>query len=92
MRYDTTNTSGIEDQIRAFIIEAYLTPAQAETFRDDDDLLRMLDSLQILRLVIHLESAFGIKVDNSELAPENLGSVAKLADLVRRKRREAPGE
>jgi acyl carrier protein len=46
----------------------------------------VLDSLQILRMVLHLESSFSIKVTDGELTPENLGSVAKIAAFVDRKR------
>ncbi len=83
---EVTSTIALEDQIRAYIADSFLEPARAGALRDDDDLLLLLDSLHILRTVIHLESAFRIKVDNSELAVENLGSVAKLAAFVRRKR------
>ena len=80
----------IETAVRSFVVSSYLSATQGETFQDDDDLLSLLDSLQILRMIIHLESTFSIKVGNSDLTPENLGSVKRLAELIARKRLESP--
>jgi acyl carrier protein len=76
----------IKDRIRSYLADSFLSQERAASLRDDEDLLALLDSLQILRTVIHLESLFGIKVDDADLTPENLGSVEKLAALVARKR------
>ena len=83
----TMNIREIEDRVRTFIIDSFLTEAGAEKFRDDSDLLKVLDSLQILRMVIAFEGVFDIKVADSDLLPENLGSVQKVAAFVLRKRR-----
>jgi acyl carrier protein len=83
-----TDIREIQDQIRTFLLESFLTEAGAETLRDDDDLLQLLDSLQVLRMVIAFEGAFGIKVEDGDLTPENLGSVRKVAALIARKRGE----
>jgi acyl carrier protein len=64
----------------------FLAEGEGETLRNDTDLVRVLDSLQILRLVIELESLFAIKVSHSELTVDNLGSVAKIAAFIHRKR------
>lgn len=72
----------IRARVRAYVVNSFLAPAEAETVRDDDDLLAILDSLQILRLVLALESAFGVKVPDGELTPENLGLVRRVADLI----------
>ena len=52
---------------------------------DDDDLLTVLDSLQVLRMLLDLEAEFSIHVDPSEFTPENLGSVERMADFLGRK-------
>jgi acyl carrier protein len=75
----------IQTRIHGYIVESFLDEAQAHNFRDDEDLLKVLDSLQILRMVVHLESEFGIKIGDGDLTPENLGSVEKLSALVARK-------
>lgn len=75
----------IEQQICRFIAESFLSDGQAATLRSDADLLTMLDSLQVLRTVMHIESEFSVKVEHGELTPENLGTVERLAGLVHRK-------
>jgi acyl carrier protein len=52
-------------------------------------LLTILDSLQLLRLVVQLEPWFGVQVLDSELTPENLGTVDRMAAFVVRKRNAA---
>ncbi len=71
----------VRDAIGIFVPE----PSVLGQLNDDDDLLAVLDSLQILRILMQLESQYEIKIDNSELTPENVGSVEKLAALVARK-------
>ena len=84
-------TEQIEAVVREYIGERYLSPDDAATFGNDDDLLVVLDSLQILRMLIDLESQFAVRIANSELAPENLGTVSKLARLIERKLAEKEG-
>jgi acyl carrier protein len=81
----THETMPVQQTVREYIVERYLSPDDAKRFSDDDDLLAMLDSLQILRLLIDMESQFAIKIPNSELMPENLGSVTKVAAFIERK-------
>lgn len=76
----------IEGKVRAFILESFLGEKAAATFGNDDDLLTVLDSLQILRMVITFEGVFGIRIEDGELTAENLGSVRRVAALVARKR------
>ena len=83
-----TDSSGTESAVRTCIVEMFLSGSAAETLRNDTDLVSLLDSLQILRLVIELESLFAIKVDDSDLTLDNLGSVAKIAAFIRRKQGE----
>jgi acyl carrier protein len=85
MPANVSSTSEIEERIRSAILASFLGDERAETFRNDDDLLQILDSLQILRLLVDLESHYQFKVDNSELLPENLATVEKLAAFVSRK-------
>lgn len=77
-----TNT---EQAVRDYILRSFLSNGSAANLRTDEDLLMVLDSLQILRMLIDLEVEYSIKVDNSELTPENLGTVQKLAAFIERK-------
>jgi acyl carrier protein len=79
------NENEIADQVREFIWASFLADAQIDELHNNDDLFQLLDSLQVLRLVVQLESLFGVKVADYELAPENLGSVEKIAAFVCRK-------
>jgi acyl carrier protein len=87
-----TDNPDTENTVRRCILEMFLSESAAKTLRNDTDLLDVLDSLQILRLVIELESLFAIKVGDSDLTLDNLGSVAKIAAFIRRKRGEVREE
>jgi acyl carrier protein len=82
MKHLTTN---VQQTLRDYIVERYQSPDEVESFNDDDDLLVMLDSLQVLRMLIDMEAQFSIRIANSELMPENLGSVTKLANFIEQK-------
>lgn len=78
-------TTDIEERVRQFLLTSFLADPVPEAFRNDDDLFLLLDSLQILRLVVQIESMFGIKVEQQELSVENLSSVQRIAAFVFRK-------
>jgi acyl carrier protein len=82
-------TGEIQQVIRGFIKDGLLADGEAPSPQDDDDLFFFLDSLQVLRMLIELESRYAIKVDNSELTVENLGTIAKLAAFISKKREYA---
>jgi clorobiocin biosynthesis protein CloN4 len=77
---------GIADKIRAYICEAFLNEGQRASLKNNDNLLAVLDSLQALRLVVQLEGMFDIKIPDSDLTPENLGSIDHMAAYVARQR------
>jgi acyl carrier protein len=84
----------IEETIRHYIQDSYLSDGRApesagDELSSDQDLLAILDSLQVLRMLLDLEAEYSIKIENSELTPENLGSIRRLAELIARKRQEA---
>jgi acyl carrier protein len=80
-----TDIREVESAVRAYIIDAFLARQDADAFRDDDDLLTVLDSLQILRMVVALEGLYSIRVEDNDLSPDNLGSVQRVAAFVARK-------
>ncbi len=75
----------IKDTIRDYVTDSFLGGGQTATIQDDDDLMEVLDSLQILRVVSELEDRFSIRIHNADLSPENFGSVERLAAFVARK-------
>lgn len=74
------------DTIRDFIVTNFGSTEGVATISVDDDLLELLDSLQVLRLIMELEKTYAIKFDNQDMTPENLGSAVKLAAFVDSKR------
>jgi acyl carrier protein len=77
----------IEEQVKRIILRSFLPETAPEALGSSDDLFALLDSLQVLRLVQHLEAKFGIQVTDDELTADNLGSVEKMAAFVARKHR-----
>jgi acyl carrier protein len=75
----------IKDTIRDYVTDSFSEEGGTATIADDDNLLEVLDSLQVLRMVGDLEKTFSIRISNSDLTPENFGSLGKLAALIERK-------
>jgi acyl carrier protein len=75
----------IRDAVREYFAEAFLDAEQVAAIKNDDDLLLVFDSLQLLRMVMELESRYSLKIENSELTKENLGTIDNIATFVMRK-------
>jgi len=78
--------AGIRDEIREYLSAVLTKAGRSGDLGDDDDLLFVLDSLQLLRMVLELESRYAVSIDNSEMTPENLGTIERIAAYVDRKR------
>ncbi|MCG6156502.1 acyl carrier protein [Rubinisphaera margarita] len=76
----------IQQQIRDYIVSTAIDDGQADSLENDDDLLQILDSLQILRMVIEFESMFGVTIDNSDLSPETIGTINRIATFIHEKK------
>lgn len=76
----------IAEQIRDFIAESFLF-GPSDELRDDESFLEsgILDSTGVLQLVDFLEQAYGVKVADEEVIPENLDSIAKISAYLQRK-------
>lgn len=77
----TLTRKDITEQVHQYILTSFLDPRQ-DTLQNDDDLLTVLNSLQLLRMVMELESRYQVSIDNSELAAENLGTIGRIADFI----------
>ena len=77
----------IQDEVRQFIVKNFYV-ADAAGLADDASLLDkgVIDSTGVLEVVAHLESTYGIKVDDAELLPENLDSIARISAFVEKKK------
>src|SRR5205807_7990612 len=71
------------DRIRQFIVYTFFV----DGFADDESFLLsgIIDSTGMMELVLFLEEEFYIKVQDTDLVPENLDSLAKAAGFVGRK-------
>ena len=71
-------------QIRSFISDTFFV----DGFAEEDSFLRngIIDSTGMMELVAFVEQAFGIKVQDAELVPENLDSLANLVKFIEQKR------
>lgn len=73
--------------IRRYVVEAFLF-GQDDGLADDSSFLEqgILDSTGVLELVAHIESTYGIRVNDDELLPDNLDSINAISDFIDRKR------
>jgi len=73
-------------EIRAFVVENFLFGDEGD-LRDDTSFMEsgIIDSTGILNLIAFLEERFGVSVADDELVPENLDSLARVAQFVARK-------
>jgi len=73
-------------EIRQFIADRFLF-GDDKKLGDDDSLLEagIIDSTGILELINHLEGRYGIKVNDDELMPENLDTIASICVFLGKK-------
>jgi acyl carrier protein len=76
----------LNEQIRTFILSNFYV-ADPATVTDATSLLQegIVDSTGVLEVISFLEMTYGITVDDSEMIPENLDSIASIARFVRAK-------
>lgn len=82
-----TDEKRIEDQIKEMMVERLFLKIQPEQISDEGLLTEELglDSVSIFEIVVGLEEAFGISVEDQEFKLESFQSVCKIADFVRGK-------
>jgi len=73
--------------VRKFIVDNFSFGREDVQFTDDESLLEkgLIDSTGVLELVTFLETKYKIHVEDDELIPDNLDSVAKMIRFVNRK-------
>lgn len=76
------------ETIRTYILENFLFSNDQSLLGDEDSLLDkgIIDSTGVMELVMFLEQTFAIRVQDEEMVPENLDSIALLATFVAGKR------
>jgi acyl carrier protein len=77
----------IKEQVRAFITSNFYV-ADPAALKDSESLLDrgIIDSTGVMEVIGFLEENFSITVDDSEMLPENLDSIDRIANFVSRKK------
>jgi acyl carrier protein len=77
----------VQEKVRKFIIENFYVADPSE-LTDDASLISggWVDSTGMLEVIAFLEEQFGIQIADSEMLPENLDAISRIAAFVARKR------
>lgn len=74
----------IERKVRTYILENFMFTNDESLLNNDDSLQDkgLIDSTGLLEVITFIEGEFGIKVDDSEMTPENLDTVNNIVKYV----------
>ena len=74
-------------KVRQFVTTNFYV-ADPSTLKDEQSLLDagIVDSTGVLEIVQFLEADFGIKVEDTEIVPENVGSILRITAFIGRKK------
>ncbi len=77
----------IQNQIKTYILENFLFSDNGYELAEDASFLEegIVDSTGVLELVMFVEEAFNIAVEDEEIVPENFDSIGQLTAYIRRK-------
>ena len=75
----------MKEGIKTFIVESLLSGTE---IANDDDLLLsgLLDSMSVMRLVLHLETAFAVKIPPEDVIIEHFTSVETINAYLEKKK------
>lgn len=77
----------VEETLTEFIQnEIVYGSGHARVEREEQLLDGIVDSTDLLRLVVFIEERFAIEVGDDELVPENFETIARLGGFIRAKR------
>jgi len=75
----------MQQKIKSFIFQELVFIDDPSRFTENDDLLAAgLDSMGIMRLVLFVEETFGVTLPDDEIEPENLQTLSRLYDWIKR--------
>ena len=77
----------IEAKIAAYIAENMLYRSDGYPYAKDASFLEngIIDSMNVLELVMFVEETFGISVGDNDITPDHFDSVERLAGFIRGK-------
>ncbi|MDY6950009.1 MAG: acyl carrier protein [Thermodesulfobacteriota bacterium] len=81
----------IKEQILSFIVENFLFGESGDDLKETDSFLDtgIIDSTGVLEIVSYIEETYGFQVEDEDLIPENLDSIANVATYIERKQTQA---
>lgn len=76
----------IKNEVRQFIVKHFYV-ANPGSLSDELSLLEngIIDSTGVLEVISFIEATFGVAVEDDEMLPDNLDSIARIAAFVARK-------
>lgn len=74
----------VQTNLRTFIVENFLFGDTSVDLGDDVSLIEagIVDSTAILELVAHVETTYGVTVNDAEIVPANFDSLNRIAAFV----------
>lgn len=77
----------MRNEVREFFVENFLFGDETNMIADDISFMESgtIDSTGILEIIEFLEDKYRIKIEDSELTPENLDSLNAIVGFVNRK-------
>ncbi len=77
----------VEEMLRKYIADNILFSRKGYPYPDNASFLEngILDSTNILELVMFVEEEFGITTEDDEIVPDNFDSIEKLSRFTKRK-------
>lgn len=80
-------TENIKQSLRTFIIKEFLPGEDPDKLTDDAPLISggILDSIATLKLIMHIEDAYGVMFEAHEADKEHLDTLNQIEQLIRSK-------
>ncbi len=78
----------IKSQVRSYIFDNFIMSGDSGDLKDGDSFMErhILDSTGFIELITFLEQAFGVRVEDDEMVPENLDSLNNIENFLRKKK------
>jgi acyl carrier protein len=76
-----------EEIVRTHIAKNILFNDKGYPYSDEASFVEegIIDSMNVMELILFVEGTFGLEVADEEIVPENFNSISKIAAYVRRK-------
>lgn len=80
----------VRREIRDYVVSSFYVPSP-ETLADSASLMKtgIMDEGGMVELVAFLKATFGVRIDEAEMVPSNLDSIARAAAFICRKKASA---